>query len=469
MSSLKYFEGEIKKRPGLYNRTSNADNGITVAGAINGIGAIAITAPWGPVGEVKKFSGTNMAAEVALAYGATGNGPESVQAFINGGLDTLYVYRVGTGGTKSTITLDAAVEVSAKYPGTRVFNVQVRASLADSNKKEMLLFEGTTLLQKYEFAGTAQDLVNVITASESEYITATALEGKGATALTEAASTAMTAGTEPTVTNTDYSVAFAKLEPYTYNVITIDKDDAGVRALLANYAAAAEETGKRIIVVFGTNNTVAFSARCTEAKSYNAANVCFCGSGYYNADGKAIGKNAGDTRANAIMAGYIAASPTKGSVIHQPIAGAVDVVEKLTNTDYVTAIESGLLLLSVGSGGQVWFDSGVNTLTNPAANQDEGWKKIKRVKIRYELLDRMDRTLEPFVGQVNAVSNGFDTIIQAGQKLIDTMIQESKLLSGSITLDKSTADSGWFSIVVVDADTLEKIYLHYQFRYSQNG
>lgn len=469
MGSLKYFEGETKVRPGLYNRTSDASNGIDVAGAVNGIGAIAISSSWGPLDTVKKFSGSNMAAEVALIYGSTGNGPESALHFINGGLSELYVYRVGTGGSKSSITLDSAVKISAKYEGKRVFKIQVRKSLADADKKEMLVFEDATLVQKFEFAGTAQSLVDVIKASESDYIIAEVTEGKGATAISESAATEMTAGTDPTVINADYSTAFSKLEPYTYNVLTIDKDDTGVRTLLANYAATAEEAGKRIIAVIGATTSDKFDSRCTEAKSYNAANVCFCGSGYYNANGNAIGKDAGDTRAISIMAGYIASSPTNGSVVHKIIAGATDVVEKLTNGDYVRAIQNGLLLLSVGSEGQVWFDSGVNTLTNPSVEQDNGWKKIKRVKTRYELLDRMDRSIEPFIGQVNADSNGFDTVIQIGQKVIDTMIKESKLLSGTITLESTSADSGWFVIEVVDADTLEKIYIHYKFKYSQNA
>lgn len=464
MGSLKYVEGEVKTRPGMYNRSSNADNGIDVAGAVNGIGAIPIKATWGPLNKVVKFTGATITADIALMYGATENGTKSAVAFASAGLNTVYVYRVGTGGSVSTITLDEAITISSKYVGARAFTLTVRDSITEDGKKEMLVFDGATMLQKVVFTSTAQDLADAITASNSEYITATVTESKGSTAISNVAQSAMTAGTEPTVTTTDYSKAFEALEPYKYNVLTVDSDDSTVRSLLANYAAKADELGKRFIAVIGTTTSVDFDNRCTEAKSYNSANVCFCGSAYIDRDGKAVGKDSGDTRAVAIMGGYIASVSSKSSVVHQEIAGATDIEEKLTNTDYVKAIDNGLILLSLGSNGQVWFDSGVNTLTNPSIEQDNGWKKIKRVKTRYELLDRMDSSIEPFIGKIQ--SGDTDTILQIGQKVIDTMVQEGKLISGNFTLDTTETDSAWFSIAVVDADTLEKIYMHYKFRYS---
>lgn len=463
MSSLKYFEGELKKRPNIYNRYSNAGES-NVAEAVNGIGAIAIKASWGPLNEVKKFTGKNIVDEVALSYGDSA-GSKAAQYFAKGGLNTLYVYRCGTGGTYSTLTLDSAITISAKYVGTRTFSVTVRDSITDDGKKELLLLDGATVLQKFVFTSTAKDLADAIGLNGSEYITAkVTTEG---TEISNVANEAMTAGTDATVTTTDYSTAFSALEPYDYTVLTIDADDQAVRTLLANYAVKAEELGKRLIASTGTNNDVKFDERCTEAKGYNAANVCFCGSGYIDTEGNKIGKESGDTRANAIMAGYIASSPTTGSVVHQQIAGAVDVVERLSHTDYTKAIENGLILLSVGSGGQVWFDSGVNTLINPSVEQDEGWKKIKRVKTRYELFDRIDRTLEPYIGNINAGDT--DLIIQLGQKVISAMVQEGKLISGTMTLVSTSADSNWYDIEVIDPDTLEKIYLHYKFRYSQEA
>ena len=80
----------------------------------------------------------------------------------------------------------------------------------------------------------------------------------------------------------------------------------------------------------------------------------------------------------------------------------------------------------------------------------------------------MDKTIEPFVGQVNAMQDGFDAVLQIAQKVIDAMVKESKLVSGKAVLESSSEDSCWVGFDVVDADTLEKIYLHYRFK-TQNA
>lgn len=467
MASMSYYEGETKKRPGVYKRQSNA-SGINVVGAVNGIGAIAIDADWGPLNEVRSFSGTNAESKIRETYGET-KGVLSALAFLSGGLSTLYICRVGEGGTCGSVTLDEAVTITLLYPGTRAFTVTVRDSIANTGYKEMLLLEGSVVKQSITFQATAKDLADAVTASKSVYISAAVLEGKDSTAMTNTSQTAITPGTAPTVNTASYSKSFNALEPYPYNVITLDTHDTDVQALLANYAARADESGKRLIAALGGYTDLAFDTRCNAAKSYNSENIVYLGSGYIDSASEAVGRTENDTRANAIMAGYIASVPANSSVVHQTIQGAADLIEKLTNADYEKAIDSGMILLSMGSDGQVWFDSGVNTLVTPDDTQDEGWKKIKRVKIRYELFDRIDRTLEPLVGRVNATTDGFGAVIQAAQKVIDTMVAEGKLIEGTFTLVDSSPDSGWFEIAVTDTDTLEKIYLHYKFRYSQSS
>ena len=87
-------------------------------------------------------------------------------------------------------------------------------------------------------------------------------------------------------------------------------------------------------------------------------------------------------------------------------------------------------------------------------------------------MDRIDRAVAPLVGKVNCDADGVAAVIQAGMGVITSMIAERKLMAGAtMTLDADnpyTADSAWFVIQADDIDTIEKLYLHYQFRYSQN-
>ena len=67
--------------------------------------------------------------------------------------------------------------------------------------------------------------------------------------------------------------------------------------------------------------------------------------------------------AAAVQAGVIGCKDSSTSIVHTEIPDAESCIEQLTNEQYVDAIKSGLLLLSEGQEGQVWFDSGVNTYT----------------------------------------------------------------------------------------------------------
>ena len=156
------------------------------------------------------------------------------------------------------------------------------------------------------------------------------------------------------------------------------------------------------------------------------------------------------------------------------IKGATELCESLTYSQYEEAIDAGMLMVSMSTDGSIWYDTGITTLTKPdETTQDDGWKKIRRTKVRLEMFDRLDRTLEPKVGRVSADSDGVADIIQAGQRVLDAMVTEGKLFTGPVFMEDPAnpyeGDSAWFIIQADDIDSLEKIYLHYKFRYSQES
>ena len=103
--------------------------------------------------------------------------------------------------------------------------------------------------------------------------------------------------------------------------------------------------------------------------------------------------------------------------------------------------------------------------------EDPGWKKIRRVKTRFELITRILRNSEGIIGSVNNDSNGRQTFIAIANGVINQMIAEGKLLSGEVvedTANPARGDSAWFIISVVDLDSIEKVYLTYQFSFSED-
>ena len=56
--------------------------------------------------------------------------------------------------------------------------------------------------------------------------------------------------------------------------------------------------------------------------------------------------------------------------------------------------------------------------------------------------------------------------------VLDTMADEGKLIDPTFKLDTNKgygADYGYFVVNAVDVDTLERIFIHYKWKYSENS
>ena len=465
--------GQEGIRPGVYHRYSKISSDV-VTGAIDGVCAIAINSQWGPLGTVTTH---NTAKSITDTYGEAGT-VASALAMINGGAQTVYVCRAGSGGTQASLALkDAAgadaATVTALYPGTIELAVAIQTKISNADKKEFIVYRNGEQVEKFTFAADGanepQNLAAV--AKESKYVTIAAT-GTGELAAVPVASGTLAGGADPTVTNDSYVTAWETLEPFTYNVIALDTDDTAEMEkvlLLKAYLDTAYQTGKLCMAVVGVPSSVPFSERLALAGSLNSERMIFLGNGFKDANGN----NVEGAAAICLAAGIIAATPASQSIVHTVIAAASDTIEKFTNAQYEEAILGGMLMLSTSADGKVWFDSGVNTLIAPAENQDEGWMKIRRAKTRFELMDRVDRAIAPKIGKINADSDGFAYIKQLGLGVLLEMNRELKIAPEySMELDPDyppTSDSAWFIIDAYDYDSLEKIYLHYRFSRVQNA
>jgi hypothetical protein len=129
-----------------------------------------------------------------------------------------------------------------------------------------------------------------------------------------------------------------------------------------------------------------------------------------------------------------------------------------------------MLAFSLSNSNAVRIDSGINTLVELGKDDDAGWKKIKRVKTRFELFQRIDDTIDPIVCNIDNDPDGRMTIIQVGNGVCNAMVAEKKLFKGAHLEDdpanKPQGDSAWFVIYADDIDALEKAYFTYKFRFS---
>lgn len=466
-----FTAGETKKRPGIYQRYENIGS-TPAAGALNGVAAALFQSDWGKLNEVVNMTDPT---QISSNFGSAGT-TSVLQEIFNGGASTLRAVRIGTGGTqgsaviKDTATTPAnAVTLTLKYVGSHPFQFVFRDTVADSTKRELIIYDGNAVAEKFTIntssSGEVDDLISAVSASQ--YITAAKVSGYAGTGkLSAMAQTAFVGGANPTVTNASYSAALVALEAYDFNAIAVDTNDTSVHAIFKGFIDRIFESGKMTIGVVGEPSSVPFDTRLANAAAFNDYKIVYVGAGWKDSSGNSYD----GILAAARICGMIAAVASNASLTHKVITGAVEPVEMLTNTQFDDAVDHGMLVFSVNSTGQVWVDYAINTLISLASDEDAGWKKIRRVKTRYEIMQRCSDTTDDLIGNINNDTDGRTAVKQAMQGVLNTMVSEKKLLSGAtVSEDKNnpaSGDSAWFNITADDIDSLEKMYFTYQFRFS---
>lgn len=472
--SGRYAIGEIKDRPGVYFHESSEPD-VVIPGATNGVVAVAFKANWGPLGEIVSLSSYN---EIAAKFGDDSGANSNVNILtriFEGGASEIKAVRVGSGGTLASITLkDTAstaadvITLTAKYAGTRGLTVTIKDSLSVSTQREFIIHSGTVKLMEVSFEkGTDEinSLIAAINANTESIVTATKVADGNGTLATLSQVAFTTAGVSPTVAASDYSDAFTLLEASAWNVICVDSDDVAIHALLSAFITRATNSGLMGMAVIGEPTSVSFANRKAHAAAFNSQNVVYVANGFGNDTEVSEG-----WKAAAHAAGYIAYLPSNDSVTHKVITGATKVVGALTNTEVIEALRSGCLVFTMSASGNVWIEQGINTLVTLSSDQDRGWKKIRRTKTRYELIDRINIATENIVGNVSNDDNGRATFIAAANGVINAMIAENKLIDGTVDLNPAytpEGDSAWFLIDVHDLDSIERIYISYLFHFSE--
>ncbi len=468
-----FIAGEKKTRPGVYFRYENYGTPPT-AGADDGVCAVTVRSNWGPVGNAVLLEKYEDIAKVFGDGGANGTIGAALEQF-KGGANSVYAVRLGTGGTNGSYVIKdtsempkSVITLTLKYPGDRAFSATIRPTADDAAISELLFMEGTTQLERLEFSNAENSVAALMTAfaeQGSEYFTLTKT-ADSTEALATVTQVAITPGTNPTVNNEAYSKAFEILEAYRWNILSIDTEDTAVHTLMQLFLNRIYENGRFCMGVLGEPTTVAFETRLTHAGAFNDYQIIYVGNGFIDSGGNTYE----GYLAAARIAGLIAGTPSNESITHAAISQAVDLSENLTNAQIINAIKTGMLVFSMSSANTVWVEQGINTLVLPGQNDDEGWKKIKRTKVRFELFQRLDSTTEVLVGKVNNDPDGRMTIIQVCNAVCNEMIAEKKLLAGAhVELDTANppqGDSAWFTVYADDIDALEKLYFTFKFRFA---
>ena len=463
--------GETKTRPGSYFNIQKKDEN-TGPSIMNGVTAVVFRADFGPLNTVVELNvGEEGGYEKIFGTELT---TDAIREAIAGGAKTILACRLGNGGTQGTVVLkdtekEDALDITAKYPGAKDFAVTIRQKLSDAGLKECIFYSGITEVEKVRFAageGEAQALANALKTSKN--FKAELKEGKGSAQLEAVSQLAFTKGTNPEVTTEDYSNAFDQIEEYKFNTICLDTEDASVHLLLQAFINRIFEAGSLAQAVVAEKHTVDLEDRIKHAAAFNDEKMNYVLNAWVDEQGTEID----GYQTSARIAGMIGAVPANSSLTHTVINEFSEILEKLTNTEIVNAEKNGCIVLSRNEKKQVWIDNAINTLVTPAENQDDGWKKIRRVKTRFELIRRLSWVNEDLAGKVDNDKNGRETVLSQMQGAGDAMIEEGKLTAFTVTLStlyEADGDSAWYEYDVIDKDSMEHIYGIFRFRFSTNA
>lgn len=464
-----FLPGEEKIRPGVYQRYENADPPLAV-NAMDGIGAAVVQSNWGPVGEAVTITASEKDNHALGKGGTTG----IITEMFAGGCNTVKAVRLGTGGKAATLAIEDGdnaelLRLSAKYPGDFALAVTIRDSLVNPELRECIIYSGGQELEKYYFAKGKADISEgaalLLALESSEYIRAEKI-AEDIETLPALQQAELTGGENPAVTTADYSDALALLEATYWYALAVDTLDAAVHALVKAYMERLETEGYNAVVCIAEAPTVPLDARIANAAAYNHPRIVYLLNNAVDAQGQAMDK----VLTAARIAGMIAATPSNQSLTHQIIGDWGGLSEPLANAEIENALMNGCMVLSLNASNQVWVESGVNTLVKPHENQDAGWKKIKRCKVRDEIMRRIGISTEGLIGKVDNDQNGQATIVAAAKGVLNDMAGEKKILAGgTVMIDPSSppiGDSVWLIISADDMDAIEKLYITYRFRFA---
>lgn len=386
-----FLIGEKKDRPGVYFRRENY-GGPDVVGATNGIGAAIFQADWGPLNKVYDMDLT-MKNDIADYFG---NDPHTqiLREMFDGGAIIIRAIRCGNDdGEASSVTLKSvnpansalveSVKITAAYPGAREFAVSIRTNLI-TELRECIIYDGTVIFEKYTFDAGKDEAANLIAAlnKASKNFIATALGNPVQTgALQTVTQVPMTGGKNPTVTTASYDRATNQLERTKWNCLIVDTNDAAVHALVQSFVDLSYEMGHFGIGCIAGNSNQDLEERMNLAASYNDEKIAYVLNGWESNSGKVYD----GYLAAARIGGMIASFETNSSITHEVVKSALSLTEPLTNGEIIKAIRKGCLVLTLNDSDQIWVEAAINTLVTPDADMDEGWKKLRRTKCRFEL------------------------------------------------------------------------------------
>lgn len=352
--------------------------------------AIPFTHDWGPFETVVRVSSF---AEFQNIFGSSDDtaGYRAVrQAFQGEGLEgrggagEVVCFRMGgSAAAKASVVLDntsaaAAITLTARYEGTRGNDLTVvtQNHAADNTKNELLILDGTVLVEKYVYTdANITDLAAQIN-DRSDWVTAGSVTSGTALAAVSGSDGDLTGGNDGTsLLSADWVAALNGLSIHRFAVLcAYGLTDSGIRATVAAWTDDQNDLGNRFFAVFGGAAAESLSTASSRSAALASPNIVNVGIGTITDTTLGSGQTElalSTSEFAARVAGVIAARGESQSLTHARFAG-VEITIGATLSELESAFDAGVLALSRDSHATapVHIKTGLTTWTQTDATTD---------------------------------------------------------------------------------------------------
>lgn len=371
------------RRPGAYFNFEGVPTA-TLPPATGAIVAIPFTHNWGPFKEAVPLGSY---AEFVATYGEYGDVPTPGkiavwQAFRGEGVagragaGTVLAYRTGgSSAAKASITLvntagtpANAITLSARYEGTKGndLRVTVQDYAADVTKDELIVYDGTVELERFQYDNTdITDLAAQINAG-SDWLSAGAVTSGTSLALVTAQP--LTGGDDgATLAAGDWTALMTALETERFAFLApYDLTDSSILTSLKTWAQNLNANGKRFTTVVGGDAGESVTDAVTRSASLNDPDFVNVGVG--SAVDVDVNPNAETTLSTSQLApriaGILAARGESQSISFARMAGLDRLVAGATEQGILTAFDGGVVVLARDSSAvPIRVEKGLTTFT----------------------------------------------------------------------------------------------------------
>lgn len=423
--------------PGLYlNFVAAALAGIQ-PGA-RGVVIAPVKAHWGPVREFKEIlKESDIYAEDAYTKSTAGGATayDTLRFALMGGAKKIRAYRIASSNAakasvifKDTASTPADVlKILGKYPGTRGndFKGTTQANANDTNKQDLVLYEGSTKLYTFTWAKGAGVVDNAVKAindnTDNKWITAEKIAA-GNDVIENATKTLSGGHSGTDVAAADYTNALTAFETQEFNLLMLDgQTDSGIQTSVKDWVKRVRGEGKGAIVVMGgpaADDTAsdAVSKAKTRSSNWNHEGVVNVGTGV-----KLSGTSYSSAQAACYVAGLVAGQKLSESVTYAA-TGFEDVTRRWTRSEMEDAVKGGVLL-PVHDGRMVKILRGMNTRTTLEQGQNNSWKKIRTIRVMDAInADLMRAAEDNYIGKVNNTEEGRLALVGACKQYMLTLV-----------------------------------------------